>query len=295
MGSPKAIIGIDMMIDYMGSITSADRTEIAYERTGQGPPVVLVHGTACHRLDWREVVPALSEEFTVYAINRRGRDDSGDSEEYAIEREYEDIIAVLEHVDSAHNSDEPLSLVGHSYGAIITLNSILETSLVDRLVLFEPPLGDVPAPEGAAEGLEQTIEEEGREAAVEMFLELAVGWSEEEFEQMRGDELWDSRIETAPTLPREIKATQRDLFNPSAFADVSIPTTLLVGGDSPEEMHAAVQSVADAIPDSTIVTLEGQEHMAMHESPSLFNDALIDALKSDSNGSKRKGSESPQL
>lgn len=261
----------------METIQSTDGTTIAFERRGDGPPLVLVHGSAGHHVEWREVVPSLAESFTVYAMDRRGRGESGDSEEYAIEREYEDVAAVVDHVAAEH-PEAPMSLIGSSYGAICSLHAVLETDAVDHLVLYEPPLGDAPEPEGAAAGIEAQIEEEGAEAAVETFLRNAIELSDEEIEAMRGDELWESRVDAMPALPREIRATQRDLFDPADFEGVSVPTTLLVGGESPERLQDATEAVADALEDSTVVTLSGQGHLAMSEGPGLFVEKVEDAL-----------------
>lgn len=279
----------------MQIIESTDGTDIAYERRGEGPPLVLVHGSAGHHVEWREVVPALAESFAVYAMDRRGRGESGDgpeirsggqpdtnasggADEYAIEREYADVAAMVDHVAAEHDSAEPVSLLGSSYGAICSLHAILETEAVDRLVLYEPPLGDAPEPEGAAAGIEAQIEEEGAEAAVETFLRNALEMNDEEIEAMRGGDLWESRVDAMPALPREIRATQRDLFDPADFGGVSVPTTLLVGDESPARLQDATTAVADALEGSTVVTLEGQGHLAMSEVPGLFVEAVEDAL-----------------
>jgi len=261
----------------MESITSVDGTEIAYEKTGEGPPIVLVHGSTGNHREWREVVPTLAETYTVYAIDRRGRGASGDADEYAIEREYEDVAAVVDHVASLHESD-PVSLVGHSYGAICALHAILETDAVDRLVIYEPPLGEVPPPQGAAAGLEQLLEEEGADATVAAFLQNSVGMTSDEVDQFRNDEMWDHRLEAIPTVPRETRAIQRGLFEPDAFSDVAVSTVLLVGGESPPPIKDAVQLVADALTDSHILTLEGQQHFAMQNAPTEFTETLLNAL-----------------
>ena len=137
----------------MEAVTSADGTEIAFERTGRGPPLVLVHGNACdHRFwDLSDVRPALAEHCTVYAMDCRGVGESGDVQqtksaeptgtsgsgdapEYDLEREFEDVAAVVDAVD------EPVTLLGHSYGALLSLEAALRTDNVHRLVLYEPPI-----------------------------------------------------------------------------------------------------------------------------------------------------------
>src|SRR5438876_7125721 len=98
-------------------VTSRDGTRLAVWRSGQGPPLVLVHGTTVNHTDWAPVLPALRERFTVYAMDRRGCGASEDAPDYALEREFEDIAAV---VDSA---GEQVRLLGHSFGALCSLEA----------------------------------------------------------------------------------------------------------------------------------------------------------------------------
>src|SRR3712207_6694772 len=130
------------------SATSKDGTPIAYWRSGEGPPLVLVHGTAADHGRWRPVLPAFEERFAVCAVDRRGRGGSGDSEDYAIEREFEDVAAVVDSLG------EPAFLVGHSYGALCALEAALLTPNVRKMVLYEPPMdasgGGVNPPGGGA-------------------------------------------------------------------------------------------------------------------------------------------------
>src|SRR5690349_20970515 len=101
----------------MGEIRSVDGTAIAYRRSGSGPPLVLVHGTSATPARWASVAPRLESHFTVYAVDRRGRGMSGDASSYAIEREFEDVAAVVLSIDG------PVDLLGHSYGAICALEA----------------------------------------------------------------------------------------------------------------------------------------------------------------------------
>src|SRR5215813_2457638 len=99
----------------MEKILSKDGTPIAYQRSGAGAPLVLVHGTGGASVRWKPILPALEQHFTVYAVDRRGRGESGEAASYAIEREFEDVAAV---VDSIGNE---VNLLGHSFGAICAL------------------------------------------------------------------------------------------------------------------------------------------------------------------------------
>src|SRR5918997_4994782 len=114
------------------TVTSADGTPIACWRSGGGPPLVLVHGTAADHGRWSPVLPAFEERFAVCAVDRRGRGGSGDAEGYAIEREFEDVAAVVDSLE------EPVNLVGHSYGALCVLEAALLARNVHKLVLYDP-------------------------------------------------------------------------------------------------------------------------------------------------------------
>ena len=115
-------------------VLSKDGTSIAYWRSGKGSPLVLIHGTSADHTRWRTVTPALEERFTVYAVDRRGRGASGDSNRYAIEREFEDVASVVDSIDG------PVNLLGHSYGALCSLEASLLTSKIRKLILYEPPI-----------------------------------------------------------------------------------------------------------------------------------------------------------
>jgi len=268
----------------MEAVTSADGTEIAYERTGEGPPLVLVHGMAGDHRGWDEVSPRLASSFTVYAVDRRGRGESGDAgasanaESYAIEREYEDVAAVVEAAAAEADGDDETTLLGHSYGAICSLNAILETDDVDRLLLYEPPLGDVPVPGTFADDLETVIDESGAEAGLETFLRDAVGLSDAAMDAMRAGDVWAARVDAASTIPREVWACQRDLFDPDAFAGVAIPVTMFVGGESKTTMREAAEAVVAAFENGRLVSLPGQEHVANQVAPAAFVGAVLDAL-----------------
>src|SRR5690554_193295 len=114
-------------------VPSADGTPIAYHRLGSGPPLVLVAGSgAANPVAWTNVIPTLETHFTVYAMDWRGRGESGDGPAYVIEREFEDIAAVL------GATGEPANLLGHSFGALCALEAARLAPNVRRLILYEP-------------------------------------------------------------------------------------------------------------------------------------------------------------
>ena len=118
----------------MDHLVSKDGTNIAYERRGEGPPLVLVHGTGIDHTYWDPVAPELERLFTVYNVDRRGRGRSGDTAPYAIQREFEDVAALVEGIP------QKAFLLGHSYGALCSLEAALLTTHIRKLILNEPPM-----------------------------------------------------------------------------------------------------------------------------------------------------------
>ncbi|HXB55379.1 MAG TPA: alpha/beta fold hydrolase [Vicinamibacteria bacterium] len=113
-------------------VQSKDGTSIAYWQSGRGSALVLVHGTTADHQRWAPILPALEKRFTVYVVDGRGRGGSGDAPNYALERESEDIAAVVDAIGEA------VFLLGHSHGAICSLEATLRTSNVSKLILYEP-------------------------------------------------------------------------------------------------------------------------------------------------------------
>lgn len=124
-------------------VRSRDGTEISSWQPGTGPPLVLVHGTPADHTRWRPLLPFLEPHFTVHALDRRGRGASTDSTDYALEREFEDVAAVVDAV--AASSGRPVCVYGHSHGGIVAFGAATITSNIDKLVLYEG--WPVPEPE----------------------------------------------------------------------------------------------------------------------------------------------------
>ena len=255
------------------TVVSNDGTSIGYWRTGEGPPLVLVHGTSADHTRWDPVLPALEEHFTVYAVDRRRRGGSGDTaDHYSLEREVEDVVAIVDSIGA------PVSLLGHSYGAICSLEaSLLRTTHVHRLVLYEPPIPTSIEifPTGTIARIEALIEAGDREEAVVVFLREVVKMPPGELDLTREASSWRGRVATAHTLPREMRAVEGYTFDPTRFRTLRTPTVLLVGGDSPPFLKAAIEAVGAALPDSRIVVMPGQQHVAMHTAPELFASLVV--------------------
>lgn len=246
---------------------SPDGTQIAYQRTGTGSPLILVHGTSASSTRWAPIVPALAEHFSVYAVDRRGRGESGDSDTYAIEREYEDIAAVIDEADA------PANLLGHSFGAIIALETALRTQKLRKLILYEPPIpvmGTAGVSDEIINRLQALLTAGDREQVLITFLREVVKMPPEELTPYRALPAWPARIAAAHTLPRELLGAERYHFKRERFKDLQTPTLLLLGGDSPPLFKTAIEALDAAVPDSRVVILPRQQHIAIDTAPDLF-------------------------
>lgn len=265
----------------METIRSTDGTPIAYERTGDGPPLVLVHGTSADHTRWAPLLPALTARFAVYAMDRRGRGGSGDSSgPYRIEDEFADVAAVVRAAASAG----PVSLLGHSYGALCSLEAAVRSPHLKQLILYEPPIpqGASLTPSALVTRLEELLQAGDREGVVETFLQEGARLPPHELNRLKSLPAWQARIAAAQTIPRELAASDAYRFDAKRFCALAAPTLLLLGGESPDFFRAAVQALDGALPDSQIVTLAGQRHAAMDTAPELFVREVLTFLGAES-------------
>jgi pimeloyl-ACP methyl ester carboxylesterase len=250
--------------ETLEQVVSADGTPIAVWRSGDGPPLVLVHGATADHSRWAPVLPALRERFTILAIDRRGRGSSGDAPDYAIEREYEDVAAVAEW------AGEHVSVLGHSYGALCGLEAARLTDRIARLVLYEAPVGFVQTPPAVVDRLQALLDAGERDELLALFMREVAGLPREQIELLRSLPAWPARLAAAHTIPREELANREYVFDADRFRDLHVPTLLLEGGDSPDAFRAASRALRAALPDGRIAVMPGQRHAAMDTGTDLF-------------------------
>jgi hypothetical protein len=244
-------------------VRSADGTPIAYETFGQGPALVAVCGATCDRALMRPTAQALGEHFTTLNYDRRGRGDSGDILPYAIEREIEDLAALIDRAGgSAH-------LYGHSSGAGLVLHAVTAGLPVDRFVLHDPPYSpdDAAAQEEARRfgtTLRDLLRQDRRADAVEMWFRTT-GMPDEAVDDLRSSPMWPGLLAVAPTLAYD-SAVMGDVDRGGAVPeDVAIraarPGLVLVGGVSPPFMIDVARRLAELLPDARFRMLDGQSHV----------------------------------
>ncbi|MEU5752860.1 alpha/beta hydrolase [Streptomyces sp. NPDC047829] len=242
----------------MEHTSSRDGTRIAYARTGQGPAVVLVSGAMSTGATVAPLAAALADRFDVTVYDRRGRGESGDTEPYAVEREVEDLAALIEAVGGE------TSLYGVSSGGALVLRAAASGLPVRRVAVYEVPYAmDDEAARAGAEYTERLTEALGRGRrgeAVELFLRLT-GLGEEMIRSARQSPMWAGMESVAPSLAYD-DAVMGDHRAPrSVLASVGAPLLSLAGGASAEWMREAARTVAEAAPQGTYRALEGQSHM----------------------------------
>ena len=244
-------------------VTSPDGLTIACEVSGEGPPVVLVHGAGSARWSFDAVRPHLERSFTVIAIDRRGRGDSTDGDGYALEREFEDVAAVL------RDAGQDAMLVGHSYGGLVAVGTAQRVSL-RRLALYEPAMGGGLAPTGTIDRWEGLIEAGDRDTVVREFLRDIGGYDDAEIDELERSPIWEARKRVVSTVPRELRAELAHRFDADALGAISARTLLLLGTESPAWAVRSVGAHAAAIPGSETRSLIGHGHGANVTAPDLL-------------------------
>lgn len=252
------------------TVRSADGTEIGWVETGSGPPLVLVHGSTADHTRWATVLEPLAARFTVHAMDRRGRGLSGDAEPYDVEREFDDVVAVVEAIG------EPVALLGHSYGAFCALNAATRTASIGKLILYEPPLpvGIEIVSETTLQRVDELLARDDREGALVTFMTEVVRMPPDNLERMRSLPAWQARIAAAHTLTRESRVEGYWTVDTERLEQLTTPTLLLLGGDSPPFFVEAIRLLEKILPDARVAILPGQQHVAMDTAPALFVDAV---------------------
>jgi pimeloyl-ACP methyl ester carboxylesterase len=241
----------------MERVTSKDGTTIAFERLGSGPPVVLVCGGSVDRTADAAIAQELASHFTVFNYDRRGRGDSGDTLPYAIEREVEDIDAVI---GAAGGS---AFLWGSSSGAVLALIAAESAAPITKLALWEPPFvpeGVPRPPEDQVSQYETMIAEGRRGDAVEYFMTKVIGMPAEVVAGARTQPWWAATEALAHTLAYDARIMGDYSIPNDLVASVKVPTMVIAGGADFPWMRQTAETLAAALPDGQVRILVGEGH-----------------------------------
>jgi pimeloyl-ACP methyl ester carboxylesterase len=242
----------------MDTVVSADGTVIAFDRFGDGPPVAMTVGAFNTRSQTEPLARALAQQFTALNYDRRGRGDSGDTAPYAVEREIEDIAALIAAAGGS------ASLFGHSSGATLALKAAASGLPVSKLVLYEPPFrtdnGHPGLPADFAGQLAELVAAGRRGDAVELYQTKAVGIPEDVVAQLRHAPFRPGLEAIAHTLAYDA-AIIGDLSLPAGLLrTITIPALVVTGENSPPFLRNAAQAAAAALPNGQLAILTGQTH-----------------------------------
>ncbi|MFE6174155.1 alpha/beta fold hydrolase [Streptomyces sp. NPDC056464] len=241
---------------------SADGTSIAYQITGDGPAVILISGAMSTGGTVAPLAVPLSERFRVVAYDRRGRGQSGDTAPYTVEREVEDLAALIEAVGGE------AALYGTSSGGALALEAAASGLPVRQVAVYEVPFAVY---EGGAkeraeytERLTEALEEGRRGDAVELFLRLA-GMAEQMIQGARQSPMWRGMETIAPSLAYDNAVMGDGLVPRDRLASITAPVLAVAGSASPAWMQEAARAVAETVPGGSYRSLPGQTHMVEPE------------------------------
>jgi pimeloyl-ACP methyl ester carboxylesterase len=267
-GSPRETTQLERRALPMSTVTSSDGTKIAYEKVGQGPPVVLVDGAFVYRAidPWApEFASALADQYqyTVYTYERRGRGNSGDTPPYAIQREIDDLAAIITQAGGTAN------VIGISSGAVLALDAAATGLPITKLAVYEPPfiVDDThpPRPDDYLAEAKRILAEGRNGDAIVHALTKTVFLPEDMVHGMRNEPFFPAMEAVAPTVAYDGEIMDGLMSgNPlptDRWHTITTPTLILYGGASEQWMHNAAKALGDVLPTTHQVhSLDGQTH-----------------------------------
>jgi len=242
----------------MDTVASADGTVIAFDRYGDGPPVIMTVGAFNTRSQTEPLARALAPRFMALNYDRRGRGDSGDTAPYSVEREIDDIAALIEQAGGS------AAVFGHSSGATLALKAAASGLPITHLVLYEPPFNtddNYPTlPADFAGELAGLVSAGRRGAAVELYQTKAVGIPQEMVEQMRHAPFRPGLEAIAHTLAYDAAIVGDRSMPVGLLATLTVPALVITGEQSPPFLRNAAQVTAQTLPNGRLAVLPGQSH-----------------------------------
>ena len=240
------------------TVGSADGTTLAFELDGEGPPIILVGGAFNTRSTTAPLAAALRDRFTTLNVDRRGRGDSGDTPPYAVDREIDDLDALIHAVGGS------AAVFGYSSGATLALKAAARGSAITKLVVYDAPFavddGDPRLPGGFADELVRLVEAGRRGDAVEHYQRVAVGLPEELIARLRQAPFRGGLEAIAHTLSYDARVVGDLALPTDLIRSIEVPTLVVDGEASPPMMRKAAEALVATLPDARRCTLAGRGH-----------------------------------
>jgi pimeloyl-ACP methyl ester carboxylesterase len=260
-------------VEDMQRVLSPAGTTVSYDRYGAGPPLVLVHGAfSDHQTNWEFVRAFFEKGFTVHAVARRGRGETDVTEGHSVADETRDVLTVIEAIG------EPVFLLGHSYGAHVSLLAASEApSRIRTLVLYEPADPRIVATEEALGRLEPFARAGDWDGFAVTFFRDLLSVPGHEVDGVRASELWPPIVADAPASFRDLRALARYDFQADRFRALPFPVVLQIGTESPRHLYVT-DALAAAVPHVMVQELPGQAHEGMTTAPEMYAEAVARVL-----------------
>ncbi|MEV6906400.1 alpha/beta hydrolase [Amycolatopsis sp. NPDC051071] len=239
-------------------VRSADGTTIAYEKSGSGPPVIIIGGGLNEKAMHAELAEGLSESFTVYNYDRRARGDSDDNRvgPYTVDIEIEDLAAVIEAAGGT------ASVFANCTGSMIAVPAAARGVPMTKLAMYEPPYSGPKVPPGYTEQLRELLEQDRIKDAVSLFLKWDALFTEDEIEFFSTHPIWPAFEAMAHSMPYDsILSDDADCVPVEELGAITVPSLVLGGNKSPQWMKEMCQAVADGIPRGEYVTMDTAGHL----------------------------------
>jgi len=248
------------IVNIVNKVISRDGTSIAFDRSGKGPAIILVGGAFQHRAgdpQTAQLAALLAPHFTVYHYDRRGRGDSGDTLPYAVEREIEDLDALIQEAGGE------ASVFGMSSGAVLALEASINGLNITSLALYEPPYNNDPVARAAMMDYTKQLNNllaENRRGDAAVLAMKTFGAPDEAIENMRRSPGWPGIESIVPTLAYDAAVMGNYAVPSERLASLGIPVLVLDGGASPDWARNVVGTLVETLPNAKRRTLEGQTH-----------------------------------
>lgn len=255
------------------TVASKDGMAISVECLGSGPTLLLVHGGTGDRTRWTPLFPLFAPSVTACAMDRRGHGSSGDAREYSLQKEAEDIAAVV-----ASRPGQVFGL-GHSFGGVASLEAAFLTSKIVKLILYEPPVRNA-GNAAILDRMEKLIAAGDREAALVAFFAEIVKISPGEIALMKTRPSWPGLLASVESSIRQDRALSAYRFEAARMRTLQTPALLLMGGNTASpELKLAIDSLRRTLPHAQLTVFPGQEHNAMDSIPREFADRVLQFIR----------------
>lgn len=256
-----------------GKIPAPDGTQLAYWTAGTGAALVLVHGTTSDHATFNELVPHLTGRRTVITFDRRGRGQSGDgAASYDIEREFDDVAAIIDHFASAQAA--PVDVFSHSFGAFVALGAAARTANARAVVAYSPGFGDYPP--GSLDQIEAATASGNPDEVLQVMFRDVIGMPDQEIQAMRRSPVWKVREAAAGTISRECRADESFL---SRYHDLlqglNCPVMVLSGATNSAPKRELAVRLASLLTAPAFYEMPEQGHVAHHFAPAELSDICL--------------------